>query len=177
MDANTDPTDEWDHPYRGGWEIGACRWDVRATGNGIGQVTENFALYDQYGELVKLHDFCDRAIILVASATWCGPCNAEAPELGAWYDQFDDEGLMVITLLGENMFGDPPSQGDLRDWAETHGLSHPVVADPGWGVTIRYIDGYSIGLPSLSLLGGGAEVVIRDGYVDESTVERALNEL
>ena len=59
-------------------------------------------------------------------------------------------------------------------WVDTYGLTHPVVADPDFGVTTRFVDGNSIGLPSLSLLGPGAEVLIRNSWVTASDIESAL---
>jgi hypothetical protein len=59
-------------------------------------------------------------------------------------------------------------------WVDEYGLTHPVVADSGFGVTTRFVDGSSIGLPSLSLLGPGAEVLIRNSWVSASDIESAL---
>lgn len=71
FDVGTDPTDPDDHPYTGGYPIdGACRDAVEATGNEEGQVTDDFALVDQFGEDVHLHDFCGKAVLLISSAFW-----------------------------------------------------------------------------------------------------------
>jgi hypothetical protein len=70
VDANTNPLDADDHPYLGGWPIGACRNDVVSTGNEVGDIAEDFELMDQYGEMVRLYDFCDRAVLLVGAAFW-----------------------------------------------------------------------------------------------------------
>jgi len=62
--AGSDPLDAADVPYLGGWTKDACRHDVQATGNDVGQVAEDFALQDQYGETLKLHDFCDHVVLI-----------------------------------------------------------------------------------------------------------------
>jgi hypothetical protein len=65
VDAGSDPDDASDVPYEGGWvKDAACRHDVQPTGNGVGQVAEDFALQDQFGETLKLHDFCDHVILI-----------------------------------------------------------------------------------------------------------------
>jgi hypothetical protein len=64
--GSTDPVS----PYTGGWTVGACADSIRATGNRVGQVSQDFALLDQYGDTVYLHDFCDRVVWLVFAAFW-----------------------------------------------------------------------------------------------------------
>ena len=69
--AGTDPLDFHDHPYYGGWERDACA--DATVGSGVyqvGEVAEDFHLLDQYGKMekVRLHDFCDRTVLLVSSA-------------------------------------------------------------------------------------------------------------
>jgi len=177
VDGNTDPLSDWDHPYQGGWPIADCRYDVLVTGNGVGQSTSNFALTDQFGDTLQLHDFCDRAVILVGSAMWCAPCRDEASVLASWYNNFEEQGLMVITLLGENSAYELPDQSDLREWAEAYNIDHPVVADPGFGTAGRFIDGYYIYLPSTTLLGSDAEVLLRDSAISSSSLQNALNSL
>ncbi len=70
VDGNTDGADADDHPYTGGWAIDACRDELNGEGYGQGDVVDNFALMDQFGETVSVHDFCDRAIYVVFAAFW-----------------------------------------------------------------------------------------------------------
>ena len=62
--GGSDPFDATDVPYAGGWKKGDCRDDIAPTGDAPGQIAGDFALIDQYGEQVHLHDFCDRTVML-----------------------------------------------------------------------------------------------------------------
>jgi len=77
---------------------------------------------------------------------------------------------MVITLLGENMAGQTPSQGQLQEWAGSFNLNHPVVADDGMSVLFSYVEGNSVGLPSFSVLDEGAVVLVNDTRVSVNDV-------
>ncbi len=70
VDGNTDPLSEDDHPYTGGWAIGACRHDLSSTGHDVGEVADDFELTDQFGDSLSLHDFCDREVLMVSAAFW-----------------------------------------------------------------------------------------------------------
>ncbi|MCB9673539.1 MAG: TlpA family protein disulfide reductase [Alphaproteobacteria bacterium] len=162
---NTLPNDASDRPYVGGWHKGDCRWDVQSSGNNVGQVAQNFELVDQYGDTLRLHDFCDRAVLLVSSADWCGACQSEAPELQSWYADYEAQGFIVITLLGE---------GSQSQWANWFGIEHPVVRDANYGVTSRFVGPGTFYLPSMHLLGEGAQVISVEDWVSEYDVMSAL---
>jgi hypothetical protein len=69
--GGTSPLDANDHPYYGGWPIDfSCRSTLAATGNDVGMISDNFELLDQFGEIVRLWDFCGRAVLLVSGAGW-----------------------------------------------------------------------------------------------------------
>jgi hypothetical protein len=71
VDAGTDPTDANSHPYKGGWAIdAACKDDIESTGNEVGDIAEDFEGTDQFGETVRLHDFCGKTILLTSGAFW-----------------------------------------------------------------------------------------------------------
>ena len=70
VDAATDPLDGDDHPYTLGWPIDPCRDDITPEGNQIGQITSNFELLSQTGEMVRLYDFCGQAVFLITAAFW-----------------------------------------------------------------------------------------------------------
>jgi cytochrome oxidase Cu insertion factor (SCO1/SenC/PrrC family) len=55
----------------GGWKKDTeCRDTIEATGNAVGDITEDITLTDQFGEDVRLYDFCGRAVLLVSGAFW-----------------------------------------------------------------------------------------------------------
>ena len=60
----TDPTNPNDHPYTGGWPIDACRNDLEPTGMAVGDVINDVTLLDQYGDEIRLHDFCDHTVLI-----------------------------------------------------------------------------------------------------------------
>jgi len=60
----TDPTDSNDHPYTGGWPIDSCRNDLVPTGMSEGDVINDVGLLDQYGEEIRLHDFCNHTVLI-----------------------------------------------------------------------------------------------------------------
>jgi hypothetical protein len=70
VEGNTDPTDADDKPYAGGWPKDSCRWDVEGEGWSEGDVAMDFQLMDQYGEDVRLHDFCEHVVYIVFAAMW-----------------------------------------------------------------------------------------------------------
>ena len=67
-----------------------------------------------------------------------------------------------MTLIGENNSGGAPSQSDLQSWANQHGLTHPVLADPGFNEAWRYISTESSGsffLPNKQILAPGMMII------------------
>lgn len=73
VDNYTDPVASADHPYEGGWPIDSCRHDLpdEGTGVAVGDIAPNYEFStDQYGEVLHLHDFCGKAILLVSAAFW-----------------------------------------------------------------------------------------------------------
>jgi len=159
--------------YEGGWAIDGCKDGVNGTGHSEGDVAMNFTVMDQYGEDIELYAFCERTVLLVSSAEWCGPCRDEAPELAEWFDEYEEDGLMILTLLGEDMFGRAPDQDTLQGWASAFDIHHPVVQDDGWGVTGRYVPA-SFGIPTMHLIGPGGEIISTNSYFSESQIVNAL---
>ena len=59
-----------DSHYLGGWPVDACNDSISATGNEVGDIALDWTRMDQYGDDLRLHDFCDHAVLLVGSAFW-----------------------------------------------------------------------------------------------------------
>ena len=61
-------------PYMGGWDIGCCQDSVTPGGwqpeAGPGTVIPDWTMTDQFGDSVRLYDFCHDAIYFEYAAVW-----------------------------------------------------------------------------------------------------------
>lgn len=57
-------------PYAGGWDVGDCQDQIVATGTSVGGIVPDFQLTDQFGDTVRLYDFCHKAVFLTAGSFW-----------------------------------------------------------------------------------------------------------
>ena len=90
------------------------------------------------------------------------------------FEKYEDQGLLFITLMGENNSGQTPDLGELQEWAGLYGLNFPVVADVGFEVSFRFATGNTVSLPSYTLIAPGGEIVIAEGWVGESDILQHL---
>jgi len=69
-----------------------------ATGVGTdpGQTPPEFVLPDLDGNDVTLADYKGKVVVLDLWATWCPPCRKEIPFLVSLYEQYKDQGLVVV---------------------------------------------------------------------------------
>ena len=56
--------------YAGGYPINPCASIPTATGMSVGDVSPDWTLQDQYGETVRLSDFCGSVVLLESVAFW-----------------------------------------------------------------------------------------------------------
>jgi peroxiredoxin len=63
-----------------------------------GNPATDFTLKDLEGNLVTLSDYKGRPILINFWATWCGPCEAEMPEIDIAYQKYKDDGLVVLAI-------------------------------------------------------------------------------
>lgn len=64
----------------------------------VGDTPYEFALKDLDGNTVRLSDFIGQPILVNFWATWCGPCRIEMPELQAAFQEYSDDGLVILAL-------------------------------------------------------------------------------
>lgn len=155
-------------PYMGGWDIGCCQDEVGSTswapgGVGQGTVLPDWTFTDQYGDAVRVRDFCHEAIYFEYSAMWCGSCQAHAPEVANLFNTYDERGLMTLTYMSESADGGPATQADVQAWANNYGQNglvvfsglqdvwYPFGVDSGGG-------SFSISLPGTMLVGPGSKI-------------------
>jgi thiol-disulfide isomerase/thioredoxin len=73
-------------------------------------------------------------------ATWCPPCNDEAPEVNAAYQQYKPQGLQVIGVDVEE------NAQKAKQFVDQHQLSYPAVVDSGTLSDLYSINGMPVGV-------------------------------
>lgn len=62
----------------------------------IGQIAPDFSVKDQFGQTISLSGLRGKIVLLDFWGVWCGPCRKKLPQTQKIYDQFKNQGLVVI---------------------------------------------------------------------------------
>ena len=94
----------------------------------VGEQPCNFELRDQNDELVNLYDFHGSTIVLDLSAMWCGPCQIAGSDVQGTIERFAGHDIKYITVLIDNLQGEPPTLSDAQNWAANLGIeTEPIL--------------------------------------------------
>jgi thiol-disulfide isomerase/thioredoxin len=115
-------------------------------------------------DTLALADLKGKPVVLDFWATWCGPCQAEAPILNKVAQRY--KGRLVV--VGVNTSDSPGKAGP---WAMSHGLTFPIVFDPE-----EVAPKYGVeNLPTLVLVSKEGKVLaVRTGVTSDAELERLV---
>jgi peroxiredoxin len=74
---------------------------------------KNWTLKEQHGKVVVLNFW----------ATWCPPCRKEMPDLETLYQQFKDQGLLILAISDEDA-------GKVKPFIAQQKVTYPILLDP-----------------------------------------------
>lgn len=89
----------------------------------IGSPAQDFTAIGVDGKRVSLSAYKGKAVWLSFGATWCAPCQAEAPDIQAAYEKTKAKGVVVV-----GVFISEDSE-TVRDYSNRIGLTFPQLAD------------------------------------------------
>jgi len=84
----------------------------------------DFTLHDLDGKSWTLKRLRGKVVVVNFWATWCPPCRKEIPDLEALYEQFRDQGLVVLAISDEKAEKVKPFVAEKQ-------MTYPVLLDSG----------------------------------------------
>lgn len=120
---------------------------------------------DQQGTL-RLSALRGEAVILNFWASWCEPCNEEAPLLERAWQRYRNDGVVVLGVNSADL------TSDAREFIRRHGLTFPNVRDGAGRAKSEF---GLIGYPQTFFLDRAGRLVSHvAGVIDEQALERGI---
>jgi len=121
-----------------------------------GFLAPDFELQNTTGETIKLSDLHGQAVLVNLWATWCPPCRAEMQSIEKIYNEYKDQGFVVLAV---NMTYQD-ARSDIAPFVKEQGLTFPILLDETGGMANTY---QLHSLPSSYFIG-------RDGIIHEVVI-------
>ncbi len=112
---------------------------------------------------LELSSLRGRPVILDFWATWCGPCQAEAPIVNTIAQRYKDRGLAVVGVNTSD------EDGLAAQYVKRRGLAFPIVYDQGNTIAKQYS---VTNLPTLIVISKTGKIVaIRHGVTTDAALD------
>ncbi len=135
----------------------------------VGQAPPSFSLPSPNGKHVALDALRGKALYVNFFASWCGPCNAEAPAIGKLRAQYAKRGLQILGIDELDQPGQ--AQAFQKKYANPYGL---VAIDEDGSIGKKY---GTIGMPVHVFIDRrGIVKTYRVGEMSSSEIETAIKD-
>ncbi len=99
-----------------------------------GFLAPDFSLETPEGEIYSLSALRGRPVLVNLWASWCGPCRAEMPAMERIFNQYKDQGFLVLAVNATNQ----DNVVDAQRFGETYDLTFPILLDTDGRVSALY---------------------------------------
>lgn len=119
--------------------LAACNGHGVGTTARIGEAAPDWKDPLVNGGSLSMAQLRGKPVFMDFFATWCPPCNDEAPEINAAYEQYKPQGLQVIGVDVEE------NAQKAKQFVAQHQLTYPAVVDSGTLSDLYSINGMPVG--------------------------------
>ncbi len=121
---------------------------------------------------IALSDYAGQPVILNFWASWCVPCRTEMPALQHAYEQYQEDGLVVLGV--NQLFVDNLKAA--QDFVAELELTFPNVVDESGHVSEQ---GYNVvGLPTSVFINAAGEIIhVQVGQMKEEQIDSFIQQL
>jgi len=122
----------------GGIALAGRNEDEQGSDTGIkvapvgGALAPDFTLVNLDGENVSLSDFHGQPVLINLWATWCGPCRIEMPTIQSRFEEYREEGFIVLAVNFDEQ------RTDVQSFRDEFRLTFQMLLDPGAEVQRLY---------------------------------------
>lgn len=139
---------------------------VQTTPVKVNYPAPSLTLYDLDGVSRSLTDYQGKVVLVNMWATWCPPCREEMPTLEGFYQDYADQGFLIIGL------NDGDEAVDVRDFVDSYGLSFPIWLDPDYLSEAAF---NTMNLPSSFVIDRQGQVRLQwVGKIERSQLEKYI---
>ncbi len=143
-----------------GWQFARQNAAPPSSGNNA----PNFAVTTFDGEEISLDDLAGNVVVVNFWASWCVPCEDEAPILQETWEEYQDENFVLLGITHADI------RRDSLEFVDEYGLTYPNAPDPA----SRIYDEYGLtGVPETFIIApdGTLAYTLRGPLSDTTTPE------
>ena len=94
----------------------------------------DFNLQTLNGDTITLSELHGHPIIINLWASWCPPCRAEMPALESVYQDYQDQGIIILAVNATNQ----DNIDEAKEFIKMHNLTFPILLDVNGEVSRLY---------------------------------------
>jgi thiol-disulfide isomerase/thioredoxin len=154
---------------KGRVKVGVKKAQAACTPDVDSSCLPDFELVDLDGNTWTREALAGKAVLINFWATWCAPCQRETPALVRAYQQYADQGLVVLGLHADRSV----AAASVTGFIDSYEMTYPVITEMDRSVAGSF--GYAGRLPTTFIYDRAGNLVFEQmREISEAEIERGI---